>query len=331
MHKKFILSSAVVGALFLTACGSSGDSGGSTGEAAGAPTEGGISADASICFATPAESHPYVTPFNENIRESAAQAGIGLTVLSSEFDVQTSAEQLNQCVAQAPDVVVLWPIDASAYIPGLTRAKQAGIPVVQVNSPMNDEASALVATFTGPDNYIQGEGSAKAMAEALPEGGKIVVIAGQAGNGTTIGRSDGFTDTLPGVGPNIEVLETVYADFDKQTALTASRDLITRFGDEIDGVYAQDDLMAAGWVDAYASSGQTKKVVVIGISGTEEAFKMIEAGTMYATLLQSPVDDANLAWGAIAAILKGEEVESRIPLENVVIKADNIADFEPAF
>lgn len=315
--KLALVGTVAVAALTLTAC--SAEPGGS--EASG--PEG-----SSVCFVTPAESHPYVTPFNDAVRAGAEAEGVDLTVLSSEFDVQTSAEQLNQCISQAPAVIILWPLDPSAYIPGLTRAEQAGIPVVQVNSPMDDAASALVATFTGPDTYSQGETSAEAIAAALPDGGKIVVLAGQAGNGTTIGRGDGFTEAL---GPDFEILETVNADFDQQAALTASRDLITRFGEEIDGVYAHDDNMAAGWADAYAEAGLTKAIALIGIGGSVQAFALIESGSMFSTILQSPALDGELAWSATVSLLNGDEVESRIPLENIIINQENISGFEPAF
>jgi ribose transport system substrate-binding protein len=316
IRKKFALFGTVaVVALALAAC--------STGSGGGSGAQG-----AAVCFVTPAESHPYVTPFNDAVRAGAEAAGVDLTVLSSEFDVQTSAEQLNQCVSQAPAVIILWPLDPSAYIPGLIRAQEAGIPVVQVNSPMDDEASKLVATFTGPDTYSQGKTSAEAMAAALPSGGKIVVLAGQAGNGTTIGRGDGFTEALSS---DFEILDTVNADFDQQTALTASRDLITRFGEEIAGVYAQDDNMAAGWADAYKEAGLTKAIALIGIGGSVQAFALIEAGNMFSTILQSPAQDGELAWVATLSILNGDKVEPRIPLENIIINQKNISEFTPAF
>ena len=172
--------------------------------------------------------------------------------------MQTGTEQLNTCIGQNPDGIVLWPLDPQAYIPGLISAQDAGIPVVLINSPMDDEALPYVASFTGPDVYEEGVLSADALNEALGGEGNVVIIAGQAGNGTTIGRTDGFTERLEEIGSNIEVLQIVNADFDQQKALEASRDLITRFGDDLDGVYANDDTMARG---GRCPQGQGRRVM----------------------------------------------------------------------
>ena len=320
-----IATTLLAGGLLLAACGGS-DS------ATDEPAAAGDSASAkgkTVCFVTAAAAHFYVTPFNETVEEEAKTAGVKLNVLSAEFDVQKGAEQLNQCVSQKADVIMLWPLDPAAYIPGLNRAKNASIPVVLVNSPMTDEALKLLTTFTGPDTYTQGKTSAESMTKALGgSGGNVVVLAGQAGNGTTIGRTDGFVDAI---GDNIKVLATVNADFDQQKALIASRDLLTKYGEKIDGVYAQDDAMAIGFASAYKEAGISKKMVLLGIGGNKEAFELIKAGDMYGTILQSPSEDGRLAIQTAVKILEGEKVEKRLPLEMPVVTPDTIDGLEPGF
>lgn len=318
------LSGLMMAGVLLAACG--GDDGADPvvaddGEAS--------AAGKSVCFVTAASAHFYVTPWNEAAQEEADNADIELTTLSAEFDVQTGAEQLNQCISQGADAIMLWPLDPAAYIPGLTRAEEAGIPVVLVDSPMNEQALELVTSFTGADKEMQGALSAEALSEALDGQGNIVVIAGQAGNGTTIARTDGFTEKLPEVGPDMNILETVNADFDQQTALVVSRDLLTKYGDEIDGVYAQDDAMALGFADAYDEAGITKEMVIIGIGGTADAFDLIEAGRMHSTILQSPTEDGRLGMLTTIRILNGETVPERIFLDMPVVTAETIGEFEP--
>lgn len=308
-------------ALLLVACG-----GGGGDQAAADGPEG-----QSVCYLSAAASHPYVTPANEAIEASADEAGVDLTVLSQEFDAQQGTEQLSTCVSQGADAIILWPLDADAYIPQMSQAKEAGIPILLVNTPMSEDAAPYYETFTGPDTYQQGELTAQLMHDALGGEGNIVVIAGQAGNPTTIGRTDGFVDELEALGSGITILETVNADFDQQAALVASRDLITRHADAIDGVYAQDDTMALGWHQALAESELDGPLPLVGINGQREAFEMIRNGEMYGTILQSPDRDGRLAMETVLAILSGEEVEARIPLDLEVITAENVDDHDPAF
>lgn len=322
---------AIAGAaamLLLAGCASTGAGEGSEGEAGSSGADG-----AEICYITAAESHAYATPANEAFLAAADEAGAKVTMLSQDFDVQTGTEQLTTCVGRNPDGIVLWPVDPQAYIPGLIQAQSAGIPVVLINSPMDDEAMELTASFTGPDVYEEGVLSADAMDEALGGSGNVVIIAGQAGNGTSIGRTDGFTEHLEELGSDIEVLQTVNADFDQQKALVASRDLITRFGDDIDGVYANDDTMARGFIDAWAESGRDMAEIpsIVGINGQQDAFDSIREGQFYATIVQSPVEDGKLALETILQAAAGETVDSRLPIPLTVVTIDNVEDVEPAF
>lgn len=285
-----------------------------------------------VCYVTAADAHAYVTPANNAIAARAAELGIELIQLSQNFDVQTGTEQMNTCIARNVDGIILWPLDPQAYIPGLARAKAAGIPSILINSPMDAAANEFIQSFTGPDTYQQGGMAADSLHAAMNGTGTVIVIAGQAGNGTTIGRVGGFVDRLAEIGSGIEVLETVNADFDQQKALVASRDLITRFGDRIQGVYANDDTMARGFIDAWkeARPGQAMPVV-IGINGQVDAFESIRVGEMYSTIVQSPFEDGLLAINTIAAIMDGQQVDARIPIPLTVVTIENVDQVEPAF
>ncbi len=285
-----------------------------------------------VCYVTAADAHPYVTPANEAIDARAKELGIEVIRLSQNFDVQTGTEQMNTCIARAVDGIILWPLDPQAYIPGLARAKEAGIPSIIINSPMDEAANEFLVSFTGPDTYQQGGMAADSLQAAMGGKGNVIVIAGQAGNGTTIGRVGGFVDRLAEIGSEIAVLETVNADFDQQKALVASRDLITRFGDQIQGVYANDDTMARGFIDAWteARPGQPMPIV-IGINGQTDAFESIRAGEMYSTIVQSPFEDGLLAINTIADIIDGKEVAARLPIPLTVVTKENVETVKPAF
>lgn len=327
MKRTYLLGGVTVAAaLLLAACSSGAEAGGS-----GSTGDGGDAKE--ICYITAAESHAYATPANEAFLAAADDAGAKVTMLSQDFDVQTGTEQLATCVGRSPDGIVLWPLDPQAYIPGLIQAQTAGIPVTLINSPMDDEALELVASFTGPDVYEEGVLSAEALNDALGNEGNVVVIAGQAGNGTSIGRTDGFTETLDELGSDIEVLQVVNADFDQQKALVASRDLITRFGDDIDGVYANDDTMARGFIDAWAEAGRDAADIppIVGINGQQDAFESIKAGEFFATIVQSPVEDGKLALETILKVADGEKVDARLPIPLTVVTIDNVDDVDPAF
>ncbi|MEX2552640.1 MAG: sugar ABC transporter substrate-binding protein [Actinomycetota bacterium] len=282
----------------------------------------------SICYITAANSHPYVTPANEGAQAAADAAGVELTIVSEEFSPQTGAEQLNSCVSRNVDGILLWPLDANSYLPGLLRAQQAGIPVVAIDTRAGEESMKLIASFVGADKYAQGEVSAKQLEEALGGSGDVVILAGQAGNNTTIERTEGF---LAAKSEGINVLATVNADFDQQKALVASRDLLTKYGDQIDGVYAEDDAMAEGFLQALKESGFDFQPALIGIGGMKVAFDAIEAGDMHSTIMQPPFENGRLAIETLTKVMAGETVDEVVPLPNIIVTRENIDEYEPAF
>ena len=323
MRTPQLIGSAAIGAALLLTVGCAG------GDAGGG--DAGAHGELEICYITAAESHAYATPANEAFQAAADEAGVNVTLLSQDFDVQTGTEQLNTCIGRNPDGIVLWPLDPQAYVPGLAQAQDADIPVVLINTPMGDDADGYFTSFTGPDVYEEGVLAADAMNEELGGEGNVVIIAGQAGNGTTTGRTDGFTEQLDELGSDIEVLDTVNADFDQQKALEMSRDLITRFGDDIDGVYANDDTMARGFIDAWTEAGNSLDEIpaIVGINGQKDAFEAIEAGHYTATIVQSPVEDGKLALETIVKAANGETVDERLPIPLTVVTEENVADEEP--
>src|SRR5699024_10103811 len=127
----------------------------------------GNDAPLEICYITAAESHAYATPANEAFQAAADEAGVTVTMLSQDFDVQTGTNQLSTCIGRSPDGIVLWPLDPKAYVPGLVQAQDADIPVVLINTPMGEEAEDYYVSFTGPDVYEEGVLAADAMNEAL--------------------------------------------------------------------------------------------------------------------------------------------------------------------
>lgn len=285
-----------------------------------------------VCYVTAADSHAYATPANKALEARAKELGIEILSLSQNFDVQTGTEQVGTCIARGVDGIILWPLDPQAYIPALARAKQANIPAILINSPMNEQANQFIKSFTGPDVYEEGKLAADSLSKALNGQGSVVIIAGQAGNGTTIGRVDGFTAQLKELGGKIEVLDTVNADFDQQKALVASRDLITRFGDKINGVYSNDDTMARGFIDAWKEANPGKPTPpIVGINGQKDAFESIRSGEMYSTIVQSPDEDGKLAINTMAEILDGKDVGARLPIPLTVVTKENVETVKPAF
>jgi ABC-type sugar transport system substrate-binding protein len=108
--------------------------------------------------------------------------------------------------------------------------------------------------------------------------------------------------------------------------------MVTKHGDDLDMIYAEDDTMGAGVADGLAQSGlQPGDIILVGVGGNVDGFRLMDEGWMQATVYQSPFIDGTLAVDTALRILAGEDIEDRIAIDSPVITPDNMSEYEPAY
>ena len=135
-----------------------------------------------------------------------------VTVFSSPFDPALQSQQIDDAIAQKFDLFVVQTISQKAIIPPLTRAKNAGIPVVLIVVPLvGDETKDLYLSYIGYEDEGFGRSSGEQMVKALKEGGrttaKVAVIAGSMAEGKAPIRDQAFRDAIAKQ-PGLEVVVT---------------------------------------------------------------------------------------------------------------------------
>ncbi|QEA37666.1 substrate-binding domain-containing protein [Pistricoccus aurantiacus] len=269
----------------------------------------------------------------ESAFEAAAERSdnVDVVVLDAGGDVARQIGQVRNLIQQRVDAIIIWPTNGQAVIPTLRQAHRAGIPVVVTNSKIAEAGLEFIAAFSGPDNVQQGASSAEMMCEALGGEGQIVQIAGQPGYTTAMERSKGFEDRLAESCPDVEILETQPGDWNREKAQRVMENFLTKY-DDIDGVYAGDDNMGVGALNAAKSAGRARDIAFIGATNFAVGYEAIERGEYYGSIYQSPVDDAEAALQTALDILEGKEVPKMNFFETPKITADNLTEFDkPVF
>lgn len=272
---------------------------------------------------------PYGAAFAKQILLAAEEADVEVTILNSRYDAATQQSQMDQLIAKKVDGIVLWPAVEGTTQSMLLKANQAGIPINVANSAVSEEERELYTTFTGPSDYDIGATQAELLNEILGGEGNIVVIEGVPGNAPTIGRSEGVQETLKKIAPGITVLGTQPGFWQQAKAQTATANLITRFGSEIDAVVASDDVMSPGAAQAIAAAGLSDSIVLIGAGLYETTPALITSGDIDATVFQSPCWDGFEAIDKIIKVVKGEAVEDEYIMPVPAVTIDNLDEFEP--
>lgn len=274
----------------------------------------------------------YQTTYEKAFEEAAAaNDNVDVVVLDAGGDVARQIGQVRNLIQQQVDAIIIWPTNGQAVIPAIRQAHKAGIPVVVTNSKIAEAGLEYIAAFSGPDNVQQGASSAEMMCDALDGEGQIVQIAGQPGYTTAMERSGGFEERLAEACPDVEILETQPADWNREKAQRVMENFLTKY-DNIDGVYAGDDNMGVGALNAAKSAGRAGDIAFIGATNFAVGYEAIERGEYYGSIYQSPVDDAEAALQTALDVLAGKEVPKMNFFETPKITADNLADFEkPVF
>lgn len=237
---------------------------------------------------------PYLPPYMETAKKGFADAKISLSVFDANFDAALQASQMDDAIAQNPDLIVLFPLDVKAMSPGIKKAFDKGIPILVDNNQVVKDDEKYTVAYVGPNNYQEGVLAAELMNDALSGQGKVVVIEGAPGQEAQIQRLKGFEDSLAKLNSKIEILAKQTANWVKADATKVMEDFLVRYKD-LNGLYAEDDTMAVGgWVAINEAKIEKGKIKIVGVGGSKEGLAAIKDGVMYGTVLQSPVFEAKL-------------------------------------
>lgn len=272
---------------------------------------------------------PYGTTYLPPMKAEAAKDGISLTITNSQYDADKQSSDCQVAVAAKPDLIILWPAVGDTIRPCLSSAKAAGIPVTVTNSDVNPGDKDLIEGYSGPDTYGQGAASAEIMCD-LAKGAptNILMVNGLTGNSTAINRREGFVDTIGKNCPNVKVLAEQPGNWNKDDSQTVTSEMLTSVGaSNVQGIYAADDTMVAGAIDALKAQGiDPKPLLITSIGNTKLGNPLVTSGELDGTIFQSSSWDGQHAIIVANQVLTGQPVEKDLFMPSVKVTAENADD-----
>ncbi|MDG4898481.1 substrate-binding domain-containing protein [Mesorhizobium sp. WSM4976] len=274
----------------------------------------------------------YVTKtlINEFWQDVAAGAKAEASKYKLSVDVQAAKdessmiEQLNLAqtvLSQKPDALLLSPQSDSNLAPVIEAARAANIPTVIIDDARTEGAS----TYIGTDQVSIGAKAAAFLHQTYPNGGKVAQIEGAAGSPNARLRIQGFKEELKKY-PNLELVASQPGNWDRLTALNATSSILRQTPDLV-GIYANNDGMALGVVEAVTSGSSLEKVAIVGTDGIREAKKSVGAGEMRATVAEFPFEEGQLGVQMALRLLGCQAIPQWVLSPQAVITKDNVKDF----
>ena len=302
---KYLLVMALV--LVLAACsmdapGSNKDDGATNGEGDG---------DFKIGFSISTLNNPFFVTLSDGAKEKAEELGATFTVIDAQDDAAKQASDVEDLIQQGVDLILINPTDSAAVVSAVESANSAGIPVITVD---RSAEGGTVVSHIASDNAAGGELAGEYLLELVGEGAKVVELEGIAGSSAARDRGAGFNKVA---GDKLDIVAKQTANFNRAEGLTVMENIL-QGNPDIKGVFAHNDEMALGALEAIAASG--KDVIVVGFDATDDAVKAVEDGKLAGTVAQKPDLIGKKAVDAAVQTLKGEEIEASIPVELELIK-----------
>lgn len=275
-----------------------------------------------IGFSQGTMNHPWRVAMVEGNKQYAEEnyPEVKLLITDGQNKASKQVSDVESLLARGIDVLMISPLTAQALTPVVRQAVEQGIPVVTLDREVNTE----VTTHVGAENYATGVAAGEYIASRLKEKGKVIEIQGTAGASATIGRHKGFRTAIKD--SKIEVVAEQHADYLREDALKFMEDTLQRFGsDQIQAVYAHNDEMALGAVQALEAVGRLNEVIVVGIDGQETAFQAIADKKMAATFIYPFAAPEGIQ--TAYEIAKGEKKPTVIKLKAKHVTDLNIKDY----
>jgi ABC-type sugar transport system substrate-binding protein len=241
---------------------------------------------------------------------------------TSESDVDTQIAQLEDAITTGAEALIVAPTDASALNPTFDRAKEAGIPVLIIDS---NTTWPDKLTFIGTDNVAGGRLAGQYLCDQIGSTGKVAIITGQETAASIADRVKGAQEAFDACG--LEVVAKINGEHSREGGLRAMEDILASNPD-VPGVFCINDNEALGAVEALKAAGKMADVKLVGFDANPDAITSILAGDMSATIAQAPANMGRFGVAWSMNYLMGLEVPPLIDTGTTLVTADNAASFQ---
>lgn len=257
-------------------------------------------------------NNPFFVDLEAGAKAKAQELGVTLVTLDSQDDSATEMSNVEDLINQGVDIIMINPTDSDAVKSAVEAANKANIPVITLDRGAN---GGEVVSHIASDNVAGGKLAGEYIIELLGGKGKVVELEGIPGASAARDRGQGFNEAISGT--DIEVVAKQTANFDRAEGLTVMENIL-QAQPEIDAVFAHNDEMALGAIEAIKAS--KRDILVVGFDATDDAKAAVESGEMAATVEQLPKEIGSMGVEAAVKILNGEQVESMMPVDLQLVK-----------
>ncbi len=308
--------------MFLVACGGTATTPDATEAPAAAATEAPAASDSlTLGISLSTLNNPFFVTLGEGAQAAADAAGVTLITVDAQDDSAKEATNIEDLIQQKVDAILINPTDADAIVPSIQKANDAGIPVFTID---RGASSGTVVAHIASDNIAGGRMAAEFLCAQLGGAGKVVELEGIAGTSAARDRGQGFNDYMASDCSGVEIIAKQTANFNRAEGLSVFENILQAEPD-INGVFAHNDEMILGAIEAAKAAGRAGDIVFVGFDAVDDAVTAVNAGDLAATVAQQPALMGQLGVETALSVLKGGTVEAFIPVDLALVTNEGAA------
>jgi simple sugar transport system substrate-binding protein len=258
------------------------------------------------------------TANTESIKAAAKESGIDLKFADAQQKQENQIRAIRSFIAQKVDVIAFSPVVESGWETVLREAKAAKIPVILTDRAVNVKDDSLWVTFMGSDFLEEGRKAGRWLVEKMkgsPGEVNIVELQGTVGSAPAIDRKKGFEEVIK-ADPKFKIIRSQTGDFTRAKGKEVMEAFLKAEGRKINVLYAHNDDMAIGAIQAIEEAGikPAQDIIIISIDAVKGAFEAMMAGKLNVSVECSPLLGPQLM-AATKDLMAGKKLPKRIVTE----------------
>ena len=285
-------------------------------------------ASAAEKFAVIMGNNPSANQFWAKVEQGALEKGkeLGIEVIAlgspgGEGDVAGQIALVEDQLTKGITGLAIAPADPAALVPTIEKALKQGVKVVYIDRP--GELGGI--TYVGTDNEPAAAMGGKYICDRLETGSEVAILQGILAIVNGRARAKGSHDALAACGMNIVAEQTAEWDNAKGQAVTEN---ILTANPNLKALFASNDNMAMGAIEALKGAKMLDKVIVVGFDGNPEAAESILKGEMAISIAQRPFNMGAIGVESLAKLIKGETLPAVVDTGAEVVDKANAEKYK---
>ncbi len=263
-----------------------------------------------------------------SVKETAEQLGVKLIFSDAQQKQENQIAAIRSFIQQKVDVIGLPPVVTTGWETVLKEAKDAGIPVILVDRRA-DVPEDMYVSYIGSDFVEEGRNAGRTMAKIVNEKANIVELVGTVGSAPATDRQKGFLEITKDM-PDMKMLDSQSGDFTRDGGKKVMEAFLKKYGKDITAVYAHNDDMAIGAIQAIEEAGMKPgtDIKIVSVDAVRGAFEAMIAGKLNATIECNPLLGPQFYEMALKAV-NGETLPKWVPSKEGIYLPDNAKEILP--